>query len=379
MRRRCGAGARASNLRPGRWQHTIHSPHDGQQTIPESENGEDALPIAHSILSGEGMARLVREHYGFGPGSDCHLLRSGYNEVYALDAVDGSRRIARLGALRVRGAANVDYEVSMLEHVAARGALVAEPVRPLSGSAGVVVSMPEGPRHLTLFHRVEGELPDTPDDIAFTGEGLATLHEAAEGYVGPTSRYRYDVDHLLRAPLSWILRVPTMDVALRKRFEASALAIESDLAACGPLTHVACHGDCHGGNNFVRPTQAGEREAVFFDFDDAAPGPLAYDLAVFLWNLLEGRAAPTEEVSSQWSCYLNGYRRRRELVSADIEAIPLFVRMRHFLWLGERASRSHQWGSEALPYGMLVKQPDLFESWRSLEMAGLSRERVPDP
>ena len=258
----------------------------------------------------------------------------------------------------------------MLEHVAARGAVVAEPVRPLSGSAGVVVSMPEGPRRLAFFHHVEGEPPDTPDDVALTGEGLATLHEAAEGYPGPASRYRYDVDHLVRAPLSWILRAPTMTVALRERFEASALAIESDLAACGPLTHVACHGDCHGGNNFIRTTRTGEREAVFFDFDDAAPGYLAYDLAVFLWNLLEGRAAPTEETSSEWSRYLDGYRRRRALAEADIKAIPLFVRMRHFLWLGERASRLHQWGSAALPRGRLVEQPDLFESWRSLEMPG---------
>ncbi len=338
--------------------------------MPKHEDGEDVVPIAHSILSGDGVARLVHEHYGFGSGSDCHLLSSGYNEVYALEGVDGSRRIARLGTLRARGAANVDYEISMLEHVAARGAVVAEPVRPLSGSAGVVVSMPEGPRWLTLFHRVEGELPDTPDDIALTGEGLATLHEAAEGYAGPVSRHRYDVDHLLRAPLSWIVQAPTMNDALRERFEASALAIESDLAACGPLTHVACHGDCHGGNNFVRTMQTGEREAVFFDFDDAAPGPLAYDLAVFLWNLLNGQAAPTEETSSEWSRYLDGYRRRRELATADVEAIPLFVRLRHVLWLGERASRSHQWGSAALPHERLIEQPDLFESWRSLDMTG---------
>jgi len=60
----------------------------------------------------------------------------------------------------------------------------------------------------------------------------------------------------------------------------------------------------------VRPLSG---SAVFFDFDDAAPGYPAYDLAVFLRNLLEGQAAPTGRISSEWSRYPGGYRRRREL------------------------------------------------------------------
>ena len=335
--------------------------------MPNIEHGKSALPIAHGILSGDGVARLVHERYGFDPAG-CHLLRSGYNEVYALDGADDSRRIARLGALRARGPADVDYEVSVLEHVTARGAVVAEPIRPLSGAAGVLVPMPEGPRCLTLFHHVEGETPGTNDDIALTGEGLATLHAAAEDYDGPAGRYELDVEHLLRIPLSWLLQAPTMDDALHERFRTLALEIESDLAARGPLMRVACHGDCHGGNNFIRTTAAGEREAVFFDFDDAGPGFLAYDLAVLLWSRLlgGGHTAPTAEIAGEQACYLDGYRRRRALAPPDVEAIPLFVRMRHFLWLGERASRRHQWGSEALAQPWLLRHADLLERWRPL-------------
>ena len=49
------------------------------------------------------------------------------------------------------------------------------------------------------------------------------------------------------------------------------------------LTRVHCHGDCHGSNNFVNTAADGSRVASFFDFDDAGPGQLAYDIGVFLW------------------------------------------------------------------------------------------------
>ena len=41
-----------------------------------------------------------------------------------------------------------------------------------------------------------------------------------------------------------------------------------------------CHGDTHGFNNHVYTDAEGVRRAAFFDFDDAGPGFLAYDLCV---------------------------------------------------------------------------------------------------
>ena len=279
--------------------------------------------------------------------------------------------MARLGALRARGAANIDYEVALLEHMACRGAGVAEPFRPRSGTSGVMVRVPEGRRCLALFRYLDGEPPESAEDIELTGAGLARLHASAADYAGPPSLYALDVAHLLTRPLGWLLQAPTLDDDLRERFGALASTLEPDRTTLQSLSRVACHGDCHGGNSFVRTANGGRREAVFFDFDDAAPGYLAYDLAVFLWSqLLRGaNATPTEEVSGRWSRYLEGYRRVRTLPAADIAAVPAFVRMRHVLWLGELASRRHHWGSEALARPWLRGQADLVESWLTLESA----------
>ena len=42
----------------------------------------------------------------------------------------------------------------------------------------------------------------------------------------------------------------------------------------------------------VAPVTRGSRIASFFDFDDAGPGFLSYDLAVFLWVQTMGKPGP---------------------------------------------------------------------------------------
>ena len=120
----------------------------------------------------------------------------------------------------------------------------------------------------------------------------------------------------------------------------------------------------------MRAAKDGAREAVFFDFDDAAPGPLAYDLAVFPWSrLLRGSSStPDEGASIAWGRFLAGYAGVRDAPDADVGAVPTFVRLRHFLWLGELASRSHHWGSETMPTAWLRRQADLPDAWSTLEL-----------
>ena len=56
--------------------------------------------------------------------------------------------------------------------------------------------------------------------------------------------------------------------------------------AKGGLSRVICHGDTHGFNNHIATNADGAKSAVFFDFDDAGPGFLAYDLCVMPWSYL---------------------------------------------------------------------------------------------
>lgn len=325
------------------------------------------MQVAHSILSGEAIAQaLGRRQAELGSIERCELLRRGFNEVYDVRSAKG-HFVARLSALRARGPANVEYELAMLAHVQADGGNVAAGV----GDA-VQLAAPEGVRELAVFRHLAGNAPEAPQDFDATGEELARIHQAANGYAGPASRYTLDLHHLVERPLAWLKASPTMDEGLCEDFEALAYDVEEAVGGGVGLTRVACHGDCHGGNNFIQTAADGSRRAAFFDFDDAGPGWLAYELAVLLWGHLPRRVEPQvdADVAAKYQAFLAGYRRVAPLRSADLEVVPCFLVARNIWLLGEYASRRHHWGSQAIPTAWLRKQVPVMRSWLQLRPPG---------
>lgn len=327
--------------------------------------------IAQSTPTGSAIARMVMEHYALGEVAHCGLMRHGFNQVYELRFGDGLRAVARLCAERPRGAPNTAYETAMLRHLKAAGAGVAAPLMARGGATSVAMPLPEGPRDLVLFEYLPGQGPgESVPDTEATGRGLALLHELAQGYAGPPSRYQLDLQHLLHVPLEWLCAAPTMDGALRAGYTALAGRLAERITPLLPqLARVACHGDCHGGNNFVTDGPGGTRVASFFDFDDAGPGLLAYDLCVYLWSTLPRKAGGVldEAGLTRWQRYIAGYRSVRPLAAADFEAITRFLPVRQIWLMGEFAGRIPVWGTQAIPSVYLRKQLEIMEYWESMQ------------
>ena len=87
----------------------------GAAVVRPFASGE--LRFASTTLTGSSMALVVQAHYPVGLVAHCHLLRRGFNHVYQVELADGRRCVARLSALRPRGAANVAYETALLLHL----------------------------------------------------------------------------------------------------------------------------------------------------------------------------------------------------------------------------------------------------------------------
>lgn len=130
-----------------------------------------------------------------------------------------------------------------------------------------------------------------------------------------------------------------------------------------------CHGDCHGSNNFMTDSLEGARIASFFDFDDAGPGLLAYELAVYLWAMLPRKVDADLDPTAreQWRHYISGYRSVRPIEATDFAAIASFVAVRHFWLLAEYAGRIDVWGTQTMPRTWLRKQVQLLTAWESLQ------------
>lgn len=330
------------------------------------------MQAAHTVLAAEAIAQALGQRPELGDIRHCELLRRGFNEVYDVHAA-GGRHVARLSSLRARGPANTAFEMALLGHLHARGADVAPAV-----GASLVLPLPEGPRDLVVFRHVPGSWPEAPEDFELTGAALARIHTAAADYEGPPSRYTLDLDHLLTRPLGWLMAAPTMDDALREAFTALVQELRERIGGGAGLTRVVCHGDCHGGNNYVSTDEKGARRTAFFDFDDAGPGWLAYDLAVFLWGQLPRKLMTEvdEDTAAKYLRFISGYAGAGVLPPADLDALPLFLAVRNVWLIGEYASRRHHWGSQMIPTPWLRKQVPLMRSWMALRPPRLQDARA---
>jgi Ser/Thr protein kinase RdoA (MazF antagonist) len=329
-----------------------------------------SFAVAQSTPTGKAVGQVVACDYALGQVVDCVLLRRGFNHVYGLRFADGRRAVARLSADRPRGAPNTDYEAAFLRHVKAAGAGVAASLPAREGAASTPMQLPEGVRRLMLFEHLEGDPPgESLPDVEATGRGLALLHEAGGSYRGPPSRYRLELPQLLRASLAHLCAAPTMDDALRADFTAIAQRLEARIEGTPSLTRVACHGDCHGSNNFMTEGADGARVASFFDFDDAGPGFLAYELCVYLWAMLPRKVGGELDGAERerWRRYLAGYRSVRAIGAADFEAIARFIAVRQFWLMGEYAGRIAVWGTQTMPASWLRKQVALLTAWETLQ------------
>lgn len=332
----------------------------------------DTVEIAQSTPTAAAIATLVQAHYDLGEVVDSEFLRRSFNQVYRLSFAGGQRAVARLCADRPRGKANLLFEAAALEHWAQRGCPVSRCLPTPNGDIAIDVPLPEGCRRLILFEYLNGEATgNSTEDIEAFARGLAALHTAGATYRGANSAYTLDLEYLLQRPLQRLLRAPTMTAELRMQFEMLGQRLHDRIVSLGELQEVLCHGDAHGQNNFVVRRSDGQREARFFDFDEAGPGILAYELAVYPWSLHPRTPGSefSDEKKAQWRQFLNAYREARPISDVDAAAIAPFMAVRQFWLLGEYAGRIPVWGSQAMPTDALRRQVDVLRMWETLELA----------
>jgi Ser/Thr protein kinase RdoA (MazF antagonist) len=343
------------------------------------------LPAIYSTIAADAIARHIEAAYDIGAIASCILLNRGFNDLYEISGADGRRRVARLSGPRFRGQPNMAYETALLAHLHRSGVTVAAAIPSRARSLWTELDAPEGPRAFALFDHLDGAAPvrtlwltgkmkpGLEDDIRLLGESCAAIHAAAETYRGPPSLYRLDADHLLRRPLAEVVAAPVTDTPMIATIGALRASLDERLSTLAPqLSIVGCHGDNHGGNTFILRPAAGSPVAAWFDFDDAGPGYLAYDLATFRWGLLRRvRKATLDEIGAAlWSAFLDGYRSVRPIPDADFAAIDLFVPIRQAWYLGECAAHIPLWGTETVSRRWLKDELAMMTAWAETSASG---------
>ncbi|HXQ10156.1 MAG TPA: phosphotransferase [Caulobacteraceae bacterium] len=337
------------------------------------------LEAAYSTISAASIAAVVDRQFKIGPAARCRLFARGFNDTYELEATDGRRYMARLCDRRFRGPANVDYETALLAHLDRCGIAVGTPVADRQGRLWSILDAPEGHREFAVFERLEGRAPfagflrtgkadaQTLADIQALGASLGQMHLAGASFDGPPSLYRIDGRHLIENPLAQILAV--VDDPLAQELTAVGESLRAQLTERAPSLSIGhCHGDNHAGNTLIADSANGAPIPGWFDFDDAAPGFLAYDLATFLWSgLFHARSDTLSEASRPtWTAFVTGYRSVRPIPAGDFDAIGLLVAIRHVNFMGQYASRIPEWGVGFVSSDWFRNGLGLVHKWDSL-------------
>lgn len=287
-------------------------------------------PIAlRSVLNPLAIQETLGGQYDIGPWKECKYWLRGLNDTYRISTPQGFF-ILRVYRREVREQ-DVNYELALLLQLqsllAGKSTSVAEAVADKRGRMHSVLNAPEGPRCAVLFRYADGTedgMREEESCYAF-GRSAAELHLALDRVEMKLPRYALDTRFLVDEPLERIVKhvgaeheaVPFL------RQCAAALKERIRLATEQGLDWGLCHGDMHGNNNAYRD---GGRFA-HFDFEWAAPGWRAYDLAQVL---LSRRRHMPDQAEKLWAAVMEGYRSVRGFSAQDEEAVRLFTAARRW-------------------------------------------------
>ena len=302
----------------------------------------------YTEVSDADLANFLAD-YALGQALSFKGIAEGVENSNFLLETEAGRFILTLYERRARPE-DLPYFLDLMEWLSARGYPCA---RPMADRGGVTLKVLAGrPAAIVSFLSGLSTRRPTTANCVEAGEGLAWLHEAAQGFSGRRSN---DLGQHAWAKMA---------SALRGRAEALkpglADVVASDIEFLdrvwpSDLPVGVVHADWFPDNVFFH---AG-RFAGAIDFYFAADDQLAYDLAVALnawcfepdgsFNITAARAL------------VRGYERRRPLQPAEKAALPVLTRgaaMRFFL------TRLADWGDAR--DGALVRPKDPLEYERKL-------------
>lgn len=246
--------------------------------------------------------------------------------MYAFDGPHGPS-ILKVISPGHRSADQVQAEVDWLLALLEAGVRVARPVRSQTGAWVERREIPgraNGELVLAAFVRSPGRTTKpadwTPSRVEGWGALLGRLQAHSRSYRPPGPRRRQLTEHTYLEDIA--ATVPD-DPAFAAA--ANELAVRADLHLRSDRDNGLIHADLHQGNLLLD----GESWTAI-DFDDAAYGPYAFDLAMPLYYCIRGRpeSPPDETAESFLGPFLRGFTQHADMPHTDAEEIGLYLRRR---------------------------------------------------
>lgn len=289
------------------------------------KNKSVTVGAMYSTLCTQALLTKIAPMFAISNPICCEFLCKGLNDSYKITTENGSF-LLRIYRKNWRTKSDIEYELSILNHLHQEGVNVAFPISTMTGEQILSIESPEGERFAIMTRFSEGKplSYSDPSESALYGKSAAKIHLHSDNYIASHSRFKLDLTHLIEEPLERIkphLKDNASDWHFLKNYSAK-LAMNITNSNSELLDFGFCHGDFHGGNAHIF-----KGNISFFDFDCCGVGLRAYDLAVFKWG---ARLAGKEK--ERWEPFINGYREIRNISDQDLALVDDFVSIRH-IWL----------------------------------------------
>lgn len=296
------------------------------------------FPVTRSTLSAKALFEEVLPDYDIGIPTECKFLNLGLNDTYIIKTTTDRNYIFRIYRLGWRTLSEILYELDVLAHLSRKHVPVSTPLPDKNGRFTRTLPAPEGTRHAVLFTYAPGKEPSFEEAHAIHyGKAVANIHSAMHGFMSDHARFSLDLDYLIETPLKAIapfLAHRTEDLDYLKKL-GDTVHQQLALLPIEALDKGFCHGDIHSWN----ANMTNDGVVTFFDFDCCGPGWRAYDLAVFRWS-----ARHYGREHERWEPFLKGYQAERNLKDLDVNAVPLFIGIRHLWLMGVHAANADDLG-----------------------------------
>ena len=317
-----------------------------------------AIPLAifmsvYTTVELDQLKQFLRR-YDLGEAVDFKPVAAGItNSNYALDTTAGG---FILTLYEHHSDDELDYMLGLQRHLVERSVRCSQPHKDRRGDLYSTLNQ----RPAAIIGRLPGDICATPGpvELALIGAELARFHLAGMDFGGFRDNPR---------GLDWIIAVTDM---LREHLSnTDQLAIAASLRAArdidfDALPKTAIHADLfHDNALFTAGTLGG-----IIDFDYACTDSCVYDIAVLLndWCI----DADNHLIDSAVAEVISAYQQHRRLQAAEIEALPLMLRLAALrFWLSRLYDKVFPLSGD-LTY---IKDPDQFRDMHALRSSMMSQ------
>ncbi len=322
-----------------------------------SENSRIFFPVAGSLLAGAALGELAGAAYGFGKVIEVRFLNRSLNDTYLLVTEQGQKYILWVYRAGLRSEGEIEFELTLLQHLAGYGVRVAQPLTAQSGKLMLSLNAPEGTRYVSVFEFAEGRPPYADEKTGYGwGWTLAGIHQISDSFVSENSRPKFALPFLIDRPLEQIRFLFKHRPSDWDYLAQVAGNLKEKIAALDDLDWGICHNDYYENNMHL----AEDGKLTVFDFDMCGFGWRGFDIATVWRDVLLSR-----KPDKFWEAFQTGYKVVRPLRANDLEAAKTFISIRHYWLLGLHASDVRQVGTAWMNDAHLDWWMKILRDWES--------------